>query len=98
MRYIDIRTIAPDTYQVWLGYDGTDTVVLRDGQKVDFDRRPLNLKVRKGYKPPNMFPGTFTRDEAINIAHRIGNYIFRLGDLVYTYTTVDGLRNIEFFE
>jgi hypothetical protein len=100
VRYIDVRTVGPDHYQVWACRDGTDTVVMvdRDTGKFDLNRRAVGLPVKKGYRPPALSPGSFTRAEAVHVAHQIGRYIFRLGDLVYAYTTVDGLNNPEFFE
>jgi hypothetical protein len=100
MKYIDIRTIGPDVFQVWVCRDGTNTavIVLRDTGKFDFNRRAVGLRVKKGYRPPTETPGIFTHEEAIHIAHQIGRYLFGLGDLVYSYTYVDGLRNNNFFE
>jgi len=99
MKYIDIKTIGPDNFQVWACSDGTNTVVMvnRNTGKLDFDHRALGLRVKKGYQPPADTPGSFTRQEAISIAHQIGRYFFKLGDLVYAYTYVDGLRNDDFF-
>ena len=99
MKYVDIKTIGPNNFQVWACHNGTNTVVMvnRGTGKLDFDRRALGLRVKKSYKPPSDSPGSFTRDEAISIAHQIGRYFFKLGDLVYAYTYVDGLRNDDFF-
>lgn len=100
MRYLDIRTVGPGEFQVWACRDGTDTVVMvdRDTGKFDFNRRAVGLPVKKGYRPPALTPGSFTREEAVHVAHMVGNYLFKLGDLVHTYTTVDGLNAPEFFE
>ena len=100
MRYIDLRTIGPNAFQVWACRDGTDTVLMvnRDTGKIDFNHRAVGLRVKKGYHPPTDTPGSFTRSEAISLAHRIGRYFFNRGDLVYTYTYVDGLKNNDFFE
>jgi hypothetical protein len=100
MKYIDIRTIGPDTFQVWLGKDGTETVVMadRDTGKLDFNHRAVGLRVKKNYRPPALTPGAFTKEEAIRIAHQIGRYFFNLGDIVHSYTTVDGLVNPSFFD
>ena len=99
MKYIDITTIGPDNFQVWACHDGTKTVVMvdRHSGKLQLDRRALGLRVKKGYQPPAGTPGSFTRDEAISIAHQIGRYFFKFGDLVYAYTYVNGLRNEDFF-
>jgi hypothetical protein len=99
MKYIDIRTIGPDSFQVWACRDGTNTVVMvnRNTGKLDFDRRAVGLRVKKGYRPPTDTPGSFTRQEAIHVAHQIGRYMFHLGDLVYAYTYVDGIGNNDFF-
>ena len=99
MKYINIKTIGPDNFQVWACRDGTNTVVTvnRNTGKLDFDHRALGIKVKKSYQPPAGTPGSFTRSEAISIAHQIGRYFFKLGDLVYAYTYVDGLRNDDFF-
>jgi hypothetical protein len=115
VKYIDIKTIGPNAFQVWACHDRTNTVVMvnrstgkldfdrralgmvnRSTGKLDFDRRALGLRVKKSYKPPSDTPGSFTRSEAISIAHQIGRYFFKLGDLVYAYTYVDGLRNDDF--
>lgn len=99
MRYIDIRTLGPNSFQVWLGRDGTNTVVMchRDTRMISFNRQAVGLRVKKGYHPPTDTPGVFTRAEAIQVAHQIGRYMFDLGDLVYAYTSVDGLNNPDFF-
>lgn len=100
MRYINLTTVGPDAFQVWVCRDGTNTVVMvnRHTEKLDFDRRAVGLRVKKNYRPPADTPGAFTREEAIRIAHQIGRYLLKLGDLVCAYTTVDGLRNDSFFE
>jgi hypothetical protein len=100
VRYVDIRTVGSEAFQVWACRDGTDTVVMVDRAtgKFDLNRRAVGLPVRKGYRPPALSPGTFTREEAASVAHQIGRYVFKLGDLVYSYTTVDGLNNPDFFE
>ena len=99
MKYLDIRSIDNDAFQVWACHDGTNTVVMvnRATGKLDFDRRAVGLKVKKGYRPPTGTPGSFTSQEAIHVAHQIGRYFFQLGDLVYAYTYVDGLKNDNFF-
>ena len=99
MRYIDLRTIGPDAFQVWACRDGTNTVLMvnRTTGKVDFDHKAVGLRVKKNYRPPADTPGSFTKTEAISLAHQIGRYLFDLGDLVYAYTYVDGLRNDNFF-
>ena len=100
MRYINLKTIGPDNFQVWACRDGTDTVVMvnRDTEKLEFNRRAVGLRVKKNYRPPASTPGSFTRQEAIHVAHQIGRYMLDLGDLVYAYTTVNGLRDVDFFE
>jgi hypothetical protein len=98
MKYIDIKTVGPDAYQVWAMWNGAGTSVTRDGGKLDLNRRAVGLRVRKGYKPPEGPPGTFTKHEAIHVAHQVGRYMFNLGDMVFAYTTVDGWRNEKFFE
>jgi len=99
MKYIDIRTIGPDAFQVWACRDGTNTVVMLNPStgKLDFDHRAVGLRVKKGYRPPTFTPGSFTRQESIHIAHQIGRYLFNLGDFVYAYTYVDGMPNNDFF-
>lgn len=99
MRYIDIRTVEPGTYQVWACRDGTNTVLMINPTtgKIDFDHKAVGMRVKKGYHPPVAPPGVFTRQEAIHLAHQVGRYLFNLGDLVYAYTTVDGYRNDKFF-
>jgi len=99
MKYINIKTIGPNNFQVWACRDGTNTVVMvnRNTGKLDIDRRALGMKVKKNYQPPADTPGSFTRAEAISIAHQIGRYFFKLGDLVYAYAYVDDLRNDDFF-
>lgn len=99
-QYIDIRTVGPGEYQVWACRDGTNTVVVVDRRtgKLDFDRRAVGLRVKKGYRPPASNPGVFTRQEAVHVAHQIGRYFFKLGDLVHAYTHVDGLNDPRFFE
>jgi len=98
MRWIDIRkTNEAEKFHVYLMRDGSETPVTRDAQKVDFDRRAVALKCRKDYQAPTAPVGHFTKAEAIHVAHRIGNYCFGLGDLVFGYTFVDGLRNEDFF-
>lgn len=100
MRYINLITIGPDNFQVWACRDGTNTVVVvnRDTGKLDLDRRAVGLRVKKGYRAPADAPGSFTREEAIHVAHQIGRYMFGLGDLVHAYTFVDDLRDDKFFE
>jgi hypothetical protein len=100
MKYIDVRTTGPNNFQVWACRDGTNTVVVtnRESGKLDFDHRAVGLRVKKGYRPPADTPASFTKEEAISVAHQIGRYFFKLGDFVYSYTFVDGLRNEKFFE
>ncbi len=100
MKYINLKTIGPNNFQVWACHDGTNTVVMvnRHTGKFDFNRKAVGLRVKKGYQPPADTPGSFTREEAIHVAHQIGRYMFNLGDLVYTYTYVDELQNDKFFE
>ena len=97
MKYIDIQTIGPDTYHVWACHDGTKTAVLLNNGKLAINQKVVGVRTNKNYKPPTGDPATFNRSEAISIAHQIGRYIFKLGDLVYAYTYVDGLRNDDFF-
>ena len=100
MKYIDIQTVSPDKYVVWACHDGTKTaVLLGDGVKgkLAINQKAVGVRVGKNYRPPTGEPAVFTRPEAISIAHQIGRYIFKLGDLVYAYTYVDGLRNDDFF-
>ena len=109
MKYLNIVTLGSNSCQLWVCRDGTNTVVMvnRDTNKVDFDRRAVGLRVKKGYRPPTdtsratgsgqWLPGVFTNAEAIQMAHQIGRYMFGLGDLVYAYTYVDGFRNDDFF-
>lgn len=99
MKYLNIVTLGSNSCQLWVCRDGTNTVVMvnRDTNKVDFDRRAVGLRVKKGYRPPTDTPGVFTNAEAIQMAHQIGRYMFGLGDLVYAYTYVDGLQNNDFF-
>lgn len=107
--YINIRTLdpgknlfglrtGPGAYQVWVMRNGAGTPVTRDGAKLDFDKRAMGLRVRKTYRPPTYAPGTFTREEAAHVAHQVGRYYLGLGDLVWTYTTVDALNDPSFFE
>ncbi len=99
MRYIDIRTLGPNSFQVWACRDGTNTVVMahRDTGKLDFNRQAVGLRVKKGYHPPTDTPGVFTRAEAIQIADQIGRVLFKRKDPVYSFTSVDGLNNPRFF-
>lgn len=94
MKYINIKTLGPDEFQVWACKDGTETVVCREpgGRAFDFNRRAIGLRVGKRYKPTTMPPGSFTREEAISVAHTIGRYVFQLGDLVYAYAYLDNRR------
>jgi hypothetical protein len=39
---------------------------------------------------PDGKPAHFTRDEADGLAHKIGNYMLGLGDMVYAYTKYEG--------
>ncbi len=112
MKYLDIRTVSsgrnafgipdpsnPEAYQVWIGRDGTMTCVTRDEKnQLSFNRKAVGLRVKKGYRPPTDPPGLFTHEEAVRVAHQIGRYFLGLGDLVYAYTTVDGLINHAFFD
>jgi hypothetical protein len=97
MKYIDIQTVSPDTYLVWACHDGMKTAVMLNNGKLTVNQKALGMKTNKNYKPPTGDLATFNRSEAISIAHQIGRYIFKLGDLVYAYTYVDGLRNDDFF-
>ena len=92
MKYINIRTVEPDTYQVWVCKDGTETVVCREGNQIDFNRKAIGLRVKKSYQPPKTPPGLFTRKESVHVAHTIGRYVLDLGDFVYAYTYLDGLN------
>ena len=97
MKYIDIETVGPDAYIVWACRDGTKTaVVLQDG-KPTINQKALGMRANKKYRPPTGAPATFGKSDAVNLAHQIGRYIFKLGDFVYAYTYVDGLRNEDFF-
>jgi len=100
MKYIDLRTLGPDKFQVWACHDGTNTalIIAPDTGKIDFNHKAMGLRVKKNYHPPTGVLGTFTKQEAISLAHQIGRYLFKLGDLVYAYTHVDGLRNDNFFD
>ena len=97
MKYIDIQTVEPNAYLVWACHDGTKTAVMLNNGKLAVNQKALGMRTNKSYKPPTGEPATFTRPEAISIAHQIGRYFFKLGDLVYAYTYVDGLRNDDFF-
>jgi len=99
VKYVDVKTVGPDEFQVWAGRDGTMTAVVldRDTGKLDLNRRAVGLRVRKGYRPPSDPPATFTRQEAARVTHLVGRYFLDLGDLVYSYATVDGLVNRNFF-
>lgn len=104
---IDIRTTGGDVidqtgavrpaFEVWITNGGPTVPATRSGNKVDWDRRSLNLKIKKGYVPPPPVPGIFNKDEAIHIAHSIGHYCLNHGDFVFAYTSVDGRRNESFF-
>lgn len=112
MYYVDLRTLdsgknlfglvtGPGAYQVWAVRDGTGTPVTRgEGGRLGLDKKALGLRGGKKRAPgPSPEPGVFTREEAVHVAHQVGRYYLGLGDLVWTYTTVDGLRaDPSFFE
>lgn len=95
---IDIKSAGSDHFEVWPRAGNNATAVIRKGQQIDFDRRVLGLVTSPRYRGPKGEPGIFTKQEAVHVAHQIGRYFFKLGDLVFTYTTVDGKLNPGFFE
>lgn len=98
MKYIDIQTVGPDSFIVWACRDGTKTaVVLNKDGKPTINQKALGMRVTNKYRAPTGEPAVFNRPDAINFAHQIGRYVFKLGDLVWGYTHVDGLRNDKFF-
>jgi hypothetical protein len=96
-RPFDLRSVGNGLYEVWINNGGPTVPATRTGNKVDWDRKSLNLKIKKGYKPPPPVPGLFTKDEAMHVAHSIGRYCLNLGDMVFAYVTVDGRINDNFF-
>jgi hypothetical protein len=110
VKYVDIKTIragtnafgialsGPAAYQVWAMRDGVGSAIVRSDQKLDLDKRAIGLRVRKSYRAPSGEPALFTREEAVHVAHQVGRYYLGLGDIVFSYTTVDGLQNPNFFE
>ena len=53
--------------------------------KIDFDRVTAGLKTAKRYKAPVGDVAVFTAEEARSMAHTVGRYCFKLGDLVFSY-------------
>jgi hypothetical protein len=97
MRYVNIKTAGPNAYTVWVCRDGAEAPVIREGRRVDYDRKLVGMRTKVTYRRPVGPPGTFTRDEAIHVAHHVGLYDLQFGDLVWTYAFVDGLQSTEFF-
>lgn len=64
------------------------TPIVEEGGKASVDRIAAGFKVSKSYKPPkNTQPFVFTKaGEAAHMAHLLGRYIMKLGDMVFAYT------------
>ena len=77
-------TGVPGGYTVFV--EGTP--IVRSGTGLDFDRSKAGLKTKKGYKPPTTdVPVVFQQaGDAAHVAHKVGNYVLKLGDLVFSYT------------
>ncbi len=90
---IDLRTIG-DMYQIWILRGSVAAAVTREGQKVDFDRVALGLsRAKSARSAATTEPGLFSKEEAAFVAHKIGRYALKLGDLVYGYTLLNGSRD-----
>lgn len=88
MRHRPISIVGvPGGYSVYVN----DTPIVKNGEKViDFDRTKAGLKTKKNYKAPTSdLPVVFQqKGDAAHVAHQIGRYILKLGDLTFSYTNL----------
>jgi hypothetical protein len=87
---------CPGGYNVFVG----DAPIVHSGGGVDFDRVAAGLKVKKGYKAPtSTLPVIFQQaGDAAHVAHKIGRYVLKMGDLVFSYTRLVNVGPAEYHD